>query len=47
MGKLRRSISQLAYRMKLRKALQESSIEQLEISKEEINRELERRNKKK
>ena len=46
MGKLKRSISLLAYRLKLRKALGDASIEQLQVSKEEINREIERRKKK-
>lgn len=46
MGKLKRSISLLAYRLRLRKTLGDASIEQLEVSKEEINREIKRRTKK-
>ena len=46
MGKLKRSISLLAYRLKLRKALGDSSLEPLQVSKDEINREIKRRTKK-
>ena len=45
MGKLKRGMQELAYRMKLRKALQQSSREQLEITNKELHREINRRNK--
>lgn len=35
----------VVYRMKVRKALKNSSIEELNITKQEVNREIERRNK--
>ena len=40
-------IKELAYRMKLRKILGQASIEELRITKEELNKEYERRNSKK
>ncbi len=43
MGKIKRSIGFLAYRMKLRKALQDSSDDQLRITKEETQKEMNRR----
>lgn len=39
-------LKELQYRMKLRKILHEASIEELRITKEELNREYERRTKK-
>lgn len=42
---LKKSINELAYRMKLRKELQNSPIETLRITKEETDREINRRNK--
>lgn len=44
---LKSKIKQTAYRLKLRKALQEASYEQLEITREELRRETERRTRKK
>lgn len=41
------NLKALNYRMKLRKVLQKASIEELEITKEEMKREFDRRNKKK
>lgn len=38
-------IKELAYRLKLRKILVQSSIEELKITKEEVIREINRRNK--
>lgn len=38
-------IKELAYRLKLRMTLQKASIEELKVTKEEIKREFDRRNK--
>lgn len=43
----RRSIKAMAFRLKLRKSLQEQDNDLLEIAKDEVNREIDRRNKKK
>lgn len=40
-------IKELSYRLKLRKMLGQASIEELTITKEEVIKEIERRNKKK
>lgn len=39
-------VKELAYRMKIRKVLNQASIEELQITKEETNKEIERRKKK-
>ena len=39
-------VKELAYRMKLRKILKDASMEELQITKEETKKEIERRNKK-
>lgn len=44
---LKRTISELKYRMTLRKSLLGSSTDELRILREELNRETERRTKKK
>lgn len=43
----RRSIKAMAFRLKLRKSLQEQDNDLLEITKNEVNREIDRRNKRK
>jgi len=40
-------VKELAYRMKLRKILTQASMEELQITKEETRREIERRSNKK
>ena len=40
-------LKELAYRMKIRNVLKDASIEELRITKEELIKEIERRNKKK
>lgn len=47
MGKITRKLRQIAYVMKVRKAAQECTNEQLELTLEEIKKEIDRRNKKK
>lgn len=47
MGKIKRKINELAFRLKLRKSLGQETIELVRITYEEACRELDRRNKKK
>lgn len=46
-GKLKRQFNETKYRLNLRNTLQQSDIEQLRITLDEVKKELERRNKKK
>ena len=45
--KIKHNLKSIAYRMKLRLTLNKASIEELTITKEEIIKEINRRNKKK
>ena len=47
MGKITRKLRQISYIMKVRKAAQDCTDEQLELTRVEIQREIDRRNKKK
>lgn len=46
-GRIKKVVNETKYRMKLRSALQESTREQLQITLEEVKKEIERRNRKK
>lgn len=46
MALFKRKLNQMKFRMTLRKSFMQSSTDELQITKEELNREIQRRNKK-